>query len=155
MTAAVIVLNATYEPISRTKVQRAVALVLNGTAVIEESDPLRRFRHKAGFVPYPRLIRLLKFVKVPVMYGPVTWSKSAVLKRDHYKCAYCGAHGDTVDHVVPISKGGGVRDWLNTVACCLRCNAKKNDRTPAQAGMKLRVTPYVPKRHKIQFDMNW
>nr|WP_197704355.1 hypothetical protein [Jatrophihabitans sp. GAS493] len=50
--------------------------------------------------------------------------------------------------------GLGVRDqalnlvigWL--VACCARCNGRKRDRTPEQAGMKLLVTPYAPRRRR-------
>ena len=148
---AVVVLNATYEPISRTTLSRAIHLVMNGDAVIEESDPLRRVRHAAGHFPWPKLIRLLRFVKVPFLYGPQAWSKRAVLKRDDFTCAYCRKTADTVDHVKPISRGGGVRDWLNTVACCGKCNSKKADRTPEEAGMKLLVTPYVPKRSQISF----
>lgn len=149
---AVVVLNATYEPISRTKVSRAIRLVMNGDAVIEESDPLRRFRHKNGFVPVPKLIRLLRFIKVPFIYGPQPWSKHGVLKRDHHTCAYCRKHADTVDHIKPTSRGGHPRDWLNTVAACLKCNGKKSDKTPQEAGMKLLVTPYVPKRAQIAFS---
>lgn len=152
MTATVVVLNASYEPLSTTRVARAIALVMNGVAVIEESDPLRQFRHKGGSFPYPRLIRLLKFIKVPFTYGPQPWSKRGVLRRDNNTCAYCGKHADTIDHVMPTSRGGHPRDWTNTVGACLKCNSRKADRTLKEAGMKLLVTPYVPKRARIDFS---
>lgn len=151
MSQRVTVMNATYEIISTTSMPRAVSLVLNGRAVVEESDPLRRLRHKNGFYPYPKLIRLLRFVKVPFQFGPQPWSKSGVLKRDKHTCAYCGKTGNTVDHVIPTSRGGGPRDWLNTVAACVKCNGKKNDKTPREAHMTLNVTPFIPTRLHVLY----
>lgn len=145
MTAAVLVLNSTYVPISRTKVSRAITLVLEGLAVIEESDPLRRLRHKHGEFPYPTVLRLLKFVKVPFKYGEVTWTKAGVMRRDHHICGYCGKNATTVDHILPRAQGGQ-NTWLNTVASCERCNFKKRDRRPEECGMVLRTKPHVPKR---------
>jgi 5-methylcytosine-specific restriction endonuclease McrA len=39
---------------------------------------------------------------------------------------------------------GGEDTWENLVACCLRCNNEKGDRTPAEMGWRLRVTPRPP-----------
>lgn len=45
-------------------------------------------------------------------------------------CAYCGAMGEmTVDHVVPLTRGGG-NDPENLAHACASCNASKGDRTP-------------------------
>ena len=43
---------------------------------------------------------------------------------------------DTVDHLLPQSRGG-TNTWLNTVAACTRCNNLKANRTPPEAGMRL------------------
>ena len=45
---------------------------------------------------------------------------------DHWgsKCAYCGEHADTLDHVVPRHKGG-LTIKENLVSCCRRCNGSK------------------------------
>jgi len=40
------------------------------------------------------------------------------------KCAYCGEHADTLDHVVPRHKGG-LTIKENLVSCCRRCNGSK------------------------------
>jgi 5-methylcytosine-specific restriction endonuclease McrA len=41
-------------------------------------------------------------------------------------CAYCGGEFQTVDHVIPLSRGGTC--WpANLRPACRRCNSKKND----------------------------
>lgn len=62
-----------------------------------------------------------------------------ILERDKHICQYCGPDGPratTIDHVIPRSRGGGSNPG-NLVACCFRCNQKKADRTPEEAGMPL------------------
>lgn len=44
------------------------------------------------------------------------------------KCVYCGKPADSMDHVVPISKGGG-HTQENVVPACLSCNSKKNNKS--------------------------
>ena len=66
-----------------------------------------------------------------------------VKTRDRSLCRYCGIRvnwadkkgpdGATYDHVDP--DGDNTRD--NLVVACRRCNGRKKDRTPAQAGMPL------------------
>ena len=52
---------------------------------------------------------------------------------------------ENLDHVVPKSRGG-LHAWENVVAACRRCNAKKEDRTPAEAGFHLARQPFAPAR---------
>lgn len=62
-----------------------------------------------------------------------------ILERDKYVCQYCGPDGNkatTIDHVLPKSRGGGSNPG-NLVAACFKCNQKKGDRTPDEAGMPL------------------
>ncbi|NBC69827.1 HNH endonuclease [Paenibacillus sacheonensis] len=49
-----------------------------------------------------------------------------VLQRDDYVCRYCGEFGDTIDHVLPKSKGG-LSTPANCVCACADCNLKKAD----------------------------
>lgn len=68
--------------------------------------------------------------------------RAAILKRDEYRCRYCGptAAPLAVDHVMPFSRGGqNTHD--NLVAACKSCNSRKKDRTPEEAGMKLIPEP--------------
>lgn len=144
MTTVVLVLNTTYEPLSHTRLGRAIALVTAGHAVVEEVIPGRFLHFAGGQIPWPKVLRMLRYIKKPFTHQAATWSKRGVMKRDHYLCGYCGRTADTVDHVVPSSRGGGRRDWLNTVAACQPCNNRKGDRTLAKAGMTLQMTPFVP-----------
>lgn len=54
--------------------------------------------------------------------------KAHVLRRDLYRCHYCGARATTVDHKRPVSKGGARYDEANLVAACKPCNDRKGGR---------------------------
>lgn len=56
-----------------------------------------------------------------------------ILKRDNYMCAYCGKKANTVDHILPKSKGG-TEDDSNLVSCCKSCNQIKSNRSMEEAG---------------------
>ncbi|MFF5568824.1 HNH endonuclease [Streptomyces sp. NPDC012623] len=137
-----LVLNASFEPLSTVTLNRAVVLVLQDKAVVEQAHPALRVRAAAFELPVPRVIRLCRFVRVPFR-RQAPWSRRGVLIRDQHRCAYCGRRATTVDHVVPRSRGGG-DNWLNTVASCAEDNHRKADRTPEQAGMPLLRQPFVP-----------
>ncbi|KAF4406991.1 MULTISPECIES: HNH endonuclease [Streptomyces] len=137
-----LVLNASFEPLSTVTLRRAVVLVLQDKAVVEQAHPGLRVRASAVDVPVPQVIRLRRYVRVPFRRR-APWSRRGVLVRDRHRCAYCGRRATTVDHVVPRSRGGG-DTWLNTVAACAEDNHRKADRTPEQAGMRLLSKPFEP-----------
>ncbi|HEV2461608.1 MAG TPA: HNH endonuclease signature motif containing protein [Ktedonobacterales bacterium] len=49
------------------------------------------------------------------------------------RCAYCGEKFPerfmTVDHIIPLSRPGGVNAVWNACWACKRCNSQKQDRT--------------------------
>ena len=91
----------------------------------------------------PLVVRLTRFVRVP--YRPyVGLSRRAIFARDGGRCAYCRGPAETIDHVLPRSRGGG-HQWENVVAACARCNHTKGDKTPAELGWRLHVVPAAPK----------
>ncbi|GGS87934.1 HNH endonuclease [Streptomyces tanashiensis] len=137
-----LVLNASFEPLSTVTLNRAVVLVLQDKAVVEQAHPELRVRGAAVDLPVPRVIRLCRYVRVPFR-RQAPWSRRGVLVRDQHRCAYCGRRATTVDHVVPRAQGGG-DSWLNTVASCAEDNHRKADRTPEQAGMPLLHQPFEP-----------
>ncbi len=130
-----LVLNASFEPLATVSLRRAVVLVMQDKAVVEQAHPGLRIRAAAVEMPVPRVIRLSRYVRVPFR-RQAAWSRRGVLVRDQHRCAYCGRRATTVDHIVPRSRGGG-DSWLNTVASCVEDNHRKADRTPEQAGMRL------------------
>ncbi len=93
----------------------------------------------------PEVVALQHFDRLPL--AAVAFSRRNVAKRDHFTCQYCGAQpgvGDlTIDHILPRAQGG-TSSWTNCVAACASCNARKADRTPDQAGMRLRKAPARP-----------
>ncbi|AYY11940.1 HNH endonuclease [Actinobacteria bacterium YIM 96077] len=139
-----LVLNASYEPLAVVSVRRAIVLVLTEKAVTEHADSDRVIRSATQEFPAPLVVRLLKFVRVPYRRR-LPWSRNGVLDRDGRRCGYCGSRAESIDHVLPVSRGGAARSWFNTVAACLSCNQAKADRTPAEASMRLLVEPFEPK----------
>jgi 5-methylcytosine-specific restriction endonuclease McrA len=89
------------------------------------------------------VVRLLRFVRVPFTRRR-SLNRRAVFARDDHQCQYCGAPADSLDHVVPRSRGGD-HTWENVVAACSRCNAVKRDRLLHETSMRLRHTPRAPK----------
>lgn len=65
-----------------------------------------------------------------------------VLARDGYTCYYCGQDATTVDHVIPIVKGGDPINMDNMVAACRRCNSSKGSRSEGLF-LQRQVTPPV------------
>ena len=138
----VLVLNASYEPLSIVSFRRATCLVLDDKAEIIEHDG-GVLRSPSLTVPVPSVVRLRYMVRVARRRQAVL-SRRAVFARDDHTCQYCGGPADSIDQVLPRSRGGG-HDWENLVAACRRCNLAKRDRTPEEAGMRLR-RPGCPPR---------
>lgn len=55
-----------------------------------------------------------------------------VFRRDQYRCVYCGSEQDlTVDHILPLSRGGN-NQLDNLATACRCCNSSKNNKTPEE-----------------------
>ena len=137
-----LVLNASFEPLSVVPSRRAVCLVLDEKAEVVEHDGTL-LRSESLSLPNPLVIRLLYMVKVPY-HCRTALSRRAVFARDDHRCQYCGGVADSIDHIVPKSRGG-LHVWENVAAACRRCNLDKRDRTPDEAGMKLAKSPHTPR----------
>lgn len=136
------VLNQDNSPISVCTVQRAFLLTyLRKTELVEAANGYRLHSVSRSF-PMPSVIRLTRYVNVP--YKGVALTRQNVFKRDNFSCQYCGTDRElTLDHVTPRSKGGRSA-WNNLVTACKRCNTRKGDNTPDEAGIKLRIKPFRP-----------
>ena len=143
---AVLVLNATYEPLNIVSVQRAIVLLLKDKAEVVEAAK-QKIRAERIAMDTPLVIRLVAFVPVPRRL-PLPLSRRTVLARDMFTCQYCGDRPSkqelTIDHVVPRSRGG-TTTWENVVAACGSCNRRKGDRLPDEARMAMLSKPTRPR----------
>ena len=137
----VLVLNASYEPINICAARRALVLVLKGVASAEEVST-HSIHSSRRSLKLPSVIRLLEYRRIP--HQTRALSRKNILMRDRYTCQYCHktlpSAEMTLDHVIPRSRSGE-STWENLVACCHRCNNRKGNRTPEEAGMKLTRQP--------------
>lgn len=140
----VLLLNVTYEPLTTLGMHRAVCLVLGDKAEIVHHDADgTTLRSTSVVLAVPSVIRLRRYVRVPYRHR-VPLTRAALLRRDDFRCAYCGRQAETIDHVVPRSRGG-THTWENCVASCMRCNHSKADRLIEELGWTLRCEPLPPR----------
>jgi 5-methylcytosine-specific restriction endonuclease McrA len=94
----------------------------------------------------PRVIMLLIFDRLPKK--EVKFTRLNIFERDRNQCQYCGQIFErrdlNLDHVIPRERGGPTT-WENIVCSCIRCNTRKANRTPFEAGMQLIRKPKRPK----------
>jgi len=171
-----LVLNRNWQPVNVATVARALVLLWNESArVVDPADyqaytwqdwsRLRphdgeRFVQAVRFrLRVPEVVTLTGYDRLPT--STVTFSRRNIFKRDRFACQYCGRRPGseelTLDHVIPRAQGGESR-WDNCVLACLTCNKRKADRTPQQAGMRLRKEPVKPTwnllyaAHKVRIE---
>ncbi len=139
----VVILNAGGQQVlGKVTLRHAIGMLHRRVARVHEAVPGETF----GPYPRPRSVELDRWIYTKWVYeatGHLVCSRTNILRRDRYICAYCGRTGTTFDHILPRSRGGRTT-WLNCVAACLECNSRKADRTPQEAGMVLSIRPYVP-----------
>ncbi|HPN39686.1 MAG TPA: HNH endonuclease [Melioribacteraceae bacterium] len=119
-----------------------VLVLLNKAIMIASNERMSISTSNKSFL-LPSIIKLNYFVQRP--YKKVYLTRKNVLRRDNFKCAYCGRSDLqlTIDHIEPKSRGG-LDEWENLITACIKCNNKKGDRTPEEAEMNLRFKPFKP-----------
>jgi len=94
----------------------------------------------------PRVILLTFFDKLPCKELKLT--RNNVFERDKDQCQYCAREFPreelNLDHVIP-RHAGGRTTWENIVCSCVKCNTRKANRLPHEAGMRLIRKPVRPK----------
>lgn len=94
----------------------------------------------------PEVVKLVHYNGMP--RNRVAFTRRTLFLRDNYRCQYCGAAPGskelTIDHVLPLSRGGKTT-WENCVLSCVRCNTKKGSRTPQEAGLAMIHEARAPK----------
>jgi len=144
---AVILLNGDYTPLGVISWRNAVRLIVKKKVEVVKQSTITIHNNTKNVADFflPLVIRLLKFIR-QIYRTKVTLNKRNILIRDGYVCQYCGkklGKDASIDHVIPKSKGGKSH-FNNLVACCFKCNNKKDNRLPSQAKMFLIKKPSVP-----------
>lgn len=157
-----LVLNSQWKPIRVIPVRNAIELCTRDRAYLLDTKDYQRLDWAAWLDYYnenyqfiPTVTRGIPAPEIAILkaYGgmppkKLAVSREGVLRRDIYICQYCwqafSSKELTLDHVNPKSRGGR-KSWENLVSACRRCNETKRDRTPEEAGMKLKNTPTIPK----------
>jgi 5-methylcytosine-specific restriction endonuclease McrA len=152
----VMVLNPDYTPVSFPKFsvswRRAISMVELGAATNLRLGELE-VHSPSITMPVPTVIVLKRFYKFSPLYGTAPFSLVNLYLRDRARCMYddvpllLGTKNPdnmaTLDHVIPKSRGGP-KTWLNSVLACVDANHRKANRTPAEAGMRLKYEPWTP-----------
>lgn len=158
-----LVLNESWVALRTVPVRHALHLMATGAAKALDTETFELFeferwiecslrphdsfvRTVRSAIRAPETIVLTRYKGVPVTLAP--FCRRNLFRRDRNTCQYCGlrpGHPElSIDHIVPRSLGGRT-SWENCVLSCRRCNHRKRNRTPAQAGMKLLTQPAQPR----------
>lgn len=160
----VIVLNRNYEFWTEVSIKKVLKwMVQNKIEIIVTHDT-----EEVGSVKLrmkmPLVVRLLNFIGYKPKSEIIPYSQEAVFNRDNFTCQYyhhdengkryrykCSEEDLTIDHILPVSRGGN-SNFLNCVTACRICNEKiKKNKTPIEAGLELIRIPVIPKRDKNSF----
>ena len=137
-----LILNSTYQPLSVVPFNRAISLLINKKInSINDSEII--FKSENERIALPNVALLNYFVNAPYSRR-VALNKENIFIRDFYTCQYCGKSAESVDHIIPRSKGG-LHEWSNVVACCKKCNLIKADKLLHQTHLNLKNPPSNPK----------
>jgi 5-methylcytosine-specific restriction endonuclease McrA len=102
-----------------------------------------KIRSVSSQVAAPAVVKMRRYIK-PRQHRAVRLSRDNIFLRDDHTCQYCNKRFPvkelTLDHVMPVSRGGG-KSWENLTTACHPCNRKKGNRTPAEAHMPLLSRP--------------
>jgi 5-methylcytosine-specific restriction endonuclease McrA len=165
-----LVLNRLWQAVNVIGVERAFSLLAldHAQVIYAEDGSFRVFDSSAWFehskdvdsIAGARVVRTVnQSVIVPsvlllkgfdrILLQEMKFNRQNLLERDEYRCQYCGKNLPNkelnMDHVIPRDRGGGT-SWENVVISCIRCNSKKSNRLPKEAGMRLLKEPKRPLR---------
>ena len=142
-----LLLDKNYMVLSLVPWKRAFTLLVKGKAeAVAGSGSVIDIRGATGTFKVPSIIRLLVVIPWRAHQGRLRFSRKNVIIRDNNECQYCGTKvgkNASIDHIIPSSRGGK-SDYINCVTCCKDCNNRKADRTPEEAGIKLKQKPKRP-----------
>lgn len=162
----VLVLNRLFQAVQITSVRRALTLLYKGQVRAVDSEyrtydfenwmdiavqPDDHYVVTPGRnILIPAVVQLLVFDRLPRQ--EVKFSRGNIYLRDQNRCQYCGRKFPSselsLDHVIPISRGGK-STWDNVVCACLPCNVRKGNKLLSECEMRLRRAPVRPRWHPL------
>ncbi|MEY2987777.1 MAG: hypothetical protein RJB13_1298 [Pseudomonadota bacterium] len=144
----VLVLDSRYEPVKIVSIHTGFVLLFTerASSVVESARVIRSVS-SSHLVPW--IIRLHNAAPRNRRSGGPRFSRQNIYLRDGYRCQYCNWTGSilnlTMDHLIPLSRGGKTT-WENIVTACKHCNLKKGSRTIEELGLRL---PRMPERPRF------
>ena len=111
----------------------------------------------------PKVLLLRIYDRLPI--HEMKFNRQNLFERDGFRCQYCTraflSKDLNLDHVIPRDRGGKT-SWENVVTSCIRCNSRKGNRLPHEAGMRLvrrpqrpRWRPFVSSLAEDRCDDSW
>lgn len=159
--SSVLVLTAANDYWAEVSVKKALKWAVAGKINILEQDDSQEVGSMTFKIKLPLIVQLLEWMGYKPKREEVSFSANAVYQRDRNFCQYwhkdengkrfkhrCTVDDRTIDHIMPVSRGGK-GGFLNCVCACRHCNERiKKNRTPKEAGLVLIQEPKVPKRSR-------
>ncbi len=166
LNANVLVLNRLWQAVNVCSAKRAFCLLYQGHAHVGTEDggafstvtcedwkdfslrsPGGEFVKTVSFsMRVPKVIVLILYERLPVR--EVKFTRKNIYERDGSRCQYCGKRFETkdltLDHVVPLARGGKTT-WENIVCSCVPCNTLKGGRLLRETGLRLIRPPRKPR----------
>ena len=141
----ILLLNSDYRPLRFVTWQRGLKLMHREKVDIISQWEGVNVRSCTRAITLPSTLRLKAHVKY--YRGKVKFSKKIIKIRDNFRCQYCGKRGErsklTIDHIIPVSRGGQ-STFENCVCACYSCNNKKNNHLLSETSMTLLMPPRTP-----------
>ncbi len=158
ITAKILIIDSHGQPVRWALMQRAARYYASGKVVTELGENLFGMAggvqeltgERSEFVT-SSIVMIRGRHRIPFGHAHVGLTKHRLFVRDRQTCAYCAnrfAETDlTVEHIVPVSRGGR-HEWTNVVTACRSCNTRKGNRRPEEANMPLVYVPYAVCRNE-------
>jgi hypothetical protein len=158
LTAKILIVDSHGQPVRWALLPRAARYYAAGKVITELGENLfgmaggvqERTGERSEFIT-SSIVMIRGRHRIPLGHAHVGLTKHRLFIRDRQICAYCGNRFVetelTVEHIVPVSRGGR-HEWTNVVTACRSCNTRKGNRRPEEANMPLIYVPYAVCRNE-------
>lgn len=139
-----LLLSSSYEPLTFIPERKSIKLFIANKADVINSWNYK-INFEKGFFYLPSILKLNNSYRKP--FYKSTFNRDSIIKRDKKTCQYCNlklcSNEITIDHIIPLSKGGQ-NSFTNCVVACRPCNDYKADLPLDKCGLKLLKLPQDP-----------